>query len=48
MRWKDLEEGNISKDFLYKFFSALPRETLINLVKIDPRFQKEFAGFRPE
>lgn len=48
MRWEDLEGGNVPKDFLHQFFSSFPRETFINLVKIDPRFQKEFAGFRPE
>jgi hypothetical protein len=46
MRWEDLEEGNVPRDFLDQFFASLPREMFVNMIKIDPRFQKEFAGFR--
>ena len=46
MRWEDLEEGNVPRDFLNQIFASLPREILVNMAKIDPRFQKEFAGFR--
>lgn len=48
MKWEDFERGNIPEEFVSKFLSTIPREVFVKILKIDPRFQKEFAGFRPE
>lgn len=48
MRWEDFEMGTIPEEFVSKLLSTIPREVFVKLVKMEPRFQKEFAGFRPE